>query len=225
MDLIAISATTGLFGVVLAVAGFMLLETSLLVGLVVPGDLVVLLAGTTATDPMSFGSITAAAVVGSLGGATIGYLVGARFGRGLEQRVRRTRLGRRIGSDQWDQAERMLHRRGIVSFTISRYIAVVHTLVPVLAGTVRLPYRRFLPRIAFASAVFAASYTGAGMLAGSSYRAVANQLDAFGLIAALTVVVGVVPLMVMWVRRRTRDRTAPADEVPRRLTVTDARRP
>jgi membrane-associated protein len=47
---------------------FTALETSALVGLVVPGDAVVLLAGTTATSPARFLALVAAAVAGSLAG-------------------------------------------------------------------------------------------------------------------------------------------------------------
>ena len=70
---------------------FTMLETSALVGLVVPGDAVVLLAGTTATSPARFLALVATAVAGSLAGESVGYLLGRRFG----DRLRTSRLGRR----------------------------------------------------------------------------------------------------------------------------------
>src|SRR6266508_2162985 len=51
---------------------FTMLETSALVGLLVPGDAVVLLAGTTATSPTRFVALVAVALAGSLAGETIG---------------------------------------------------------------------------------------------------------------------------------------------------------
>ena len=69
---------------------FTMLETSALVGLVVPGDAVVLLAGTTATSPARFLALVATAVAGSLAGESVGYLLGRRFG----DRLRTSRLGR-----------------------------------------------------------------------------------------------------------------------------------
>src|SRR5918994_1266134 len=59
---------------------FTMLETSALVGLVVPGDAVVLLAGTTATTPARFLALVGVAVAGSLAGESVGYLLGRRFG-------------------------------------------------------------------------------------------------------------------------------------------------
>jgi hypothetical protein len=44
---------------------FMTLETTLLIGLVLPGDSVVLLAGTTVTGPARFGALVAVATFGS----------------------------------------------------------------------------------------------------------------------------------------------------------------
>src|SRR5918995_1445307 len=76
---------------------FTKLETSALVGLVVPGDAVVLLAGTTATSPARFLSLVGVAVAGSLAGESVGYLIGRRFG----DRLRSSRLGRRGGAGRW----------------------------------------------------------------------------------------------------------------------------
>jgi len=59
---------------------FVSLETSLFVGLVVPGDSVVLLAGTTVTGPGRFVLLVAASTVGSLVGESVGYLLGRRYG-------------------------------------------------------------------------------------------------------------------------------------------------
>ena len=66
-------------GVLYLLAGlFTALETSVGIGLLVPGDSVVLLAGTTATTPHRFAALVAATVLGSLTGESIGYLLGRR---------------------------------------------------------------------------------------------------------------------------------------------------
>ena len=56
------------------------LETSLLIGLLLPGDSVVLLAGTTVTGPSRFAALVAVGTLGSLLGESIGYLLGRRYG-------------------------------------------------------------------------------------------------------------------------------------------------
>src|SRR5918994_1359067 len=123
---------------------FTMLETSALVGLVVPGDAVALLAGTTATSPARFLALVGAAVAGSLAGESVGYLIGRRFG----DRLRSSRLGRRLGKGKWATAERFLNGRGGRAVFAAPFVAVVHALLPVVAGAVRMPYRRFAPAAA-----------------------------------------------------------------------------
>jgi len=81
-------------GVLYLLAGlFTALETAVGIGLLVPGDSVVLLAGTTANTPYRFAALVAVTVLGSLTGESVGYLLGRRYGT----RLRTSRLGRRLG--------------------------------------------------------------------------------------------------------------------------------
>jgi membrane-associated protein len=116
------------------------LETSLLIGLLLPGDSVVLLAGTTVTGPSRFAAVVAVGTLGSLLGESIGYLLGRRYG----ERVRGSGVGRRLGEDAWAGAESFLTGRGGRAVAAARFVAVVHAVVPVVAGAVGMPYRRFL---------------------------------------------------------------------------------
>jgi membrane-associated protein len=155
---------------------FTALETSALVGLVVPGDAVVLLAGTTATSPVRFLALVGAAVAGSLAGESVGYLLGRRFG----DRIRTSRLGRRLGASNWAKAERFLNGRGGRAVFAARFVAVVHALLPVVAGAVRMPYRRFAGWAAAGSLAWSVLYVGAGAAAGASWRQFGERLGLAG---------------------------------------------
>src|SRR6266498_920576 len=113
---------------------FMVLETSMLVGLIVPGDAVVLLAATTVTTPGRFALLIGAATLGSLLGESIGYLIGRRFGG----RIRFSRLGQRLGDHNWARASASLNGRGARALLGVRFVAVAHALLPVVAGAGRL---------------------------------------------------------------------------------------
>jgi membrane protein YqaA with SNARE-associated domain len=118
-------------GVLYLLAGlFTALETSVGIGLLIPGDSVVLLAGTTATKPHRFAALVAATVLGSLTGESIGYLLGRRYGT----RLRTSRVGRRLGEHRWAAAEAFLAGRGGRAVAAARFVALVHALVPVVAG-------------------------------------------------------------------------------------------
>jgi membrane-associated protein len=162
---------------------FMTLETTLLLGLVVPGDSVVLLAGTTVTGPARFGALVAVSTFGSLLGESIGYLLGRRYG----DRVRASRLGRRLGEDAWAGAAAFLAGRGGRAVAAARFVAVVHALVPVLAGSVRMRYRRFLGWSALGAAAWSLTFVGIGALAGASWRQYGERFGLAGL-AVLAVV-------------------------------------
>jgi membrane-associated protein len=175
---------------------FTMLETSALVGLIVPGDAVVLLAGTTATSPARFLALVAVAVAGSLAGESVGYLLGRRFGR----RLRSSRLGRRLGARNWAKAEQFLNGRGGRAVFAARFVAVVHALLPVVAGAVRMPYRRFVGWAVAGSLAWSVLYVGAGAAAGASWREYGDRLGMAGY-AVLGVLVAAA-LLVRMARRR-----------------------
>jgi membrane-associated protein len=156
-----------------AVAVVMALEASLLTGLVVPGDLVVLFAASTATTPTRFVVLWAAVAAGSVVGETVGYGIGHRFG----ERVQASRVGRWLGQERWSRAADFLQRRGARAVVAGRFLAAVHAVLPVVAGTVRMGYRRFLAACVVGALAWSALYMTIGALAGASYRAVAEQLN------------------------------------------------
>jgi len=179
-------ALTGLPPAVLYLltGAFMTLETSLLIGLVLPGDTVVLLAGTTVTGPARFAALVAASTLGSLLGESIGYLLGRRYG----DRVRASRLGRRLGEGAWANAEAFLTGRGGRAVAAARFVAVVHALVPVVAGSVRMRYRRFLGWSVLGAVAWSVTFVGIGALAGASWRQYGERLGMAG-VAVLAAVV------------------------------------
>jgi len=191
---------------------FTMLETSALVGLVVPGDAVVLLAGTTATTPTRFLAVVGMAVAGSLAGESLGYLLGRRFG----DRLRSGRLGRRLGEANWAKAEASLNGRGGRAVFAARFVAVVHALLPVGAGTVRMPFRRFAGWAAAGSLAWSVLYVGVGAAAGASWRQYGDRLGLMAYVI-LSVLVAAAPV-VRITRRRQPGATGPAhgDRRPRR---------
>jgi membrane protein DedA with SNARE-associated domain len=147
-------------------------ETSLFIGLVVPGDSVVLVTATANKGFVEWLLLVLTVIGGSLAGESVGYAIGAWFG----DRLRASRLGQRIGERQWLRAERWLNRRGGVAIFVSRFLPLLHALVPVTVGASDVPYRRFLAWTAPACTLWALIYVSVGTAAGSSYRALSGTL-------------------------------------------------
>jgi membrane-associated protein len=170
LDPVLVYAVTGLFTA---------LETTAFIGLVVPGDAVALLAGSTVTNGLAYAAVIVAATLGSLAGETGGYLLGRLVG----PRLRHSRLGRRLGEERWSRAQSYLNGDGARALVAVRFVAVLHAVVPLVAGTVRMPYRRFAGWSALGALAWSTLFTTVGMLAGSAYR----QYDRVGLVVTGTV--------------------------------------
>ena len=159
-------------------AGFaIMLETSLFVGLIIPGDTVVLVASTGVVDILDFFFLLGAVLFGSLLGETLGFFLGRFFG----PRIRSSKLGKRLGEKNWGLADRFVERRGGIAVAISRFLPVLHSLVPVVAGMTSMRYRVFISWTVAACAVWASAYVSIGYLARSAYEQIAGQLKWGGL--------------------------------------------
>jgi membrane protein DedA with SNARE-associated domain len=177
----------------------MLFETSILLGLIVPGDSVVLVAATAVSGPVEFVSLALAVILGSLAGESIGFWLGHFFG----PRIRRSRLGQRIGEKNWVRAETYLERRGGIAVAVSRFLPVFHSLVPLVVGTSAMRYRVFIAWTVPACAIWAVTYISVGAFAAGSYRKLQGQLQGAGLIFVGIIVLA---LIVIFLIRRAIER-------------------
>ncbi|MEX1080360.1 MAG: DedA family protein [Homoserinimonas sp.] len=186
------------------------LETSILIGLIVPGDTVVIVASTGIGNTVEYVALMVAIVIGSLGGESIGFGLGRYFG----PKIRASRLGRRLGEDHWVRAENYLDRRGGVAVFVSRFLPVLHSLVPLTVGMSAMSYRKFMAWTTPACIIWAAAYTSVGWAAAESYRELSQSLHYAGYIfAAIFALFAILVLVVKKVLASTEARymTGPGD--------------
>ncbi|MBX3068030.1 MAG: DedA family protein [Cryobacterium sp.] len=153
-------------------------ETSIFIGLIVPGDTIVLVASTGVSNWMQYLALVLAVIIGALCGESIGFALGKYFG----PKIRQSKLGVRIGLDHWHRAENYLDRRGGIAVFVSRFLPVLHSLVPLVVGMSTMRYRKFIAWTLPACAIWAAAYSAVGWLAASTYRELSNQLHYAGYI-------------------------------------------
>lgn len=170
----------------------MLLETSVLLGLVVPGDTVVIVAALAVEQWPWWLALIAATVVGALCGETIGFAIGRWLGPRIEPYLDR-RWPR--AADRWRRTERYLQRRGGIAIFLSRFLPVAHSLVPLIVGASGFAYRRFLAWTLPACLVWASAYSTAGWLAGGTYRELSGRLHGAGFVLVAAVLAF---LAIMW---------------------------
>ncbi|MBB5640909.1 DedA family protein, partial [Cryobacterium roopkundense] len=194
-----VSSVDPVLRTLLAGIGIML-ETSVLVGLVVPGDTIVIVASTAVTNPTEYVALVIAVILGALTGESIGFALGRYFG----PYIRRSRLGRRIGEANWQRAENYLERRGGLAVFISRFLPVLHSVIPLTVGMSSMRYRTFMAWTVPACILWSLAYVSVGSAAAGGYRELSDELHMagyffVGIIALFAV--GIV-LLKKWLHRR-----------------------
>jgi len=185
------------------IAGFaIMLETSIFIGLIIPGDTVVLAAGTLIQDWGDYTWLFIAVMLGSFAGESLGFWIGRVFGA----RIRSSKLGQRISPNTWHRADTFVESRGGLAIAMSRFLPVLHSVVPVTAGMTKMNYRTFISWTAAACAVWAGIYLGIGWFARGASEAV-NQFK-FG--GAVLIGIIVIFLVVVTLVKKRLDNSANA---------------
>jgi membrane-associated protein len=205
-----VSSVDPLVRVLLAGIGIML-ETSVLIGLIVPGDTVVLVASTAVSNPLEYTSMVVVVIIGALCGESLGFLLGRYLGPWL----RTSWVGRRIGERTWVRAETYLARRGGPAIFLSRFIPVLHSLIPLTVGMSGMRYRRFMAWTIPACVIWALAYVSVGTFAAGGYRELSKELHwagfAFvGVIVLFAVIVVVVKKLIQRAESRHMDDAPPS---------------
>ncbi|GIJ27345.1 hypothetical protein Vqi01_25070 [Micromonospora qiuiae] len=176
------------------------LESSTLLGLVVPGETAVLVGGVVAHGGgLPLWAVIAMAAAGACLGDQIGYLLGRRYGPAVLGRV--PAVARR--HLDLNRARRLLARRGAAAVLIGRWVAVLRTVVPIIAGASGMRRAAFGWANVAGGLVWATGVALLGYLGAASLHYLERELG-IGTHALLAVLV-VVALVSLW-RRRVRQR-------------------
>ena len=124
------------------VGGMAMFETALIIGLVLPTEPTLVVATAFALQGhFSFGWVVGAAVLGAALGDSAGFVIGRWGGtRVLNGRGRVARMARR----HRDRALDLFERHAALSVSLARMVPFVRTLMPLIAGSTGVAYRRFL---------------------------------------------------------------------------------
>jgi membrane-associated protein len=198
------------FAVYGTVAAVVLAESVLLLSAFAP-SLTTLLAGGflaragTGADTVKLPLLLVTAVCAVL----VGDLLAQRTGRRLGPRLATGAIGRRIPASLLRRTYRMLARHGGAAVFFCRFLPVVRTLAPHLAGAAGLPYRRIAPYSLAAALVWASAELGAGYAVGASYTRVASRVAP--VLAAVAAVLVLTALLVVRRRATRSDRSGAAE--------------
>jgi membrane-associated protein len=172
--------------VLLAVFALPALEASTLLGIVVPGELALVLGGVLAHQGrVPLVAVVVAGAVGAVVGDTVGYAVGRRVGERLLAHLPR----RLVEPGQVERATALVRRLGGRAVFAGRFTVALRALVPGLAGVAGMPYRTFAAYNAAGGVLWATGFVLLGFAAGPAWRTVERVAGRAGLVLLGAIVV------------------------------------
>jgi membrane protein DedA with SNARE-associated domain/membrane-associated phospholipid phosphatase len=168
------------------------LETGAFVGLVAPGETVVIAGGVIAGE----GTISLLPLIGlvwlcAVLGDSTSFYIGRRLGRGFLERH-----GPRVGitAERLEQVESYFDRHGGKTILIGRFIGLVRALAPFVAGSSGLVYRRFIPYSIVGTGLWAGIFCVLGFIFWRSFDRIVGLVGQalFGFGATVALIVGIV---------------------------------
>ena len=185
-------------------AAVMVILTFESLGLPLPGESLLILASVLAgRGELSLPLLMLAAWAGAVMGDNIGYLIGRRLGRILI-----VRYGSKIGitADRLSRVEAVFGRYGSVTVAFARFVNVLRQLNGVVAGMLKMDWRRFLFFNALGGALWVSAWTLTGFYLGahvSDIKAVSHDLERAGAILGLGVLLAALVFGFLRFRHRS----------------------
>lgn len=197
-------------GGLLAVALVLFAETGLLIGFFLPGDTLLIAAGILASqDKLPLAALIPVAALGAFLGYQLGYKIGAEAG----PRVFTRKDGLLFKSEYIERAEDFFTRHGGKTVILARFIAVVRTVVPIVAGMGKMPKRQYVTYNAVGSILWTASITLAAYWLGHKIPNLDKFLVILVIIAMVLTTGGTLIEMLRTKSRRAQFKKALHDEL------------
>jgi membrane-associated protein len=196
--LIEAFGTVGLFAIVFA-------ESGLLFGFFLPGDSLLFTAGLLASQGhLNFPVILVGCFVAAVVGDQVGYLIGQRSGPRMFNRPD----SRIFKKEHVVRAQHFFDEHGSKTIVLARFVPIVRTFTPVLAGVGRMHYRTFVTFNVLGGLLWAAGVTTLGYVLGTTVP----SIDRYLLPAiAVIVLLSVLPVLIEVRRNRNRPKADPGD--------------
>lgn len=188
-SLIETFGTIGLFAIVFA-------ESGLLIGFFLPGDSLLFIAGLLAYEgTLNFPVVLVGCFLAAVAGDQVGYLFGAKVGPALFRRED-SRLFKRA---HLEKAHQYFGRQGPKTIILARFVPIVRTFAPVLAGVASMPYRTFVTFNVIGGSLWAVGVTSLGYALGKSIPNIDRYIYP---VVALIVAVSFIPVLRELLKQR-----------------------
>ena len=184
--------TFGTIGVLLVVFA----ESGLLIGFFLPGDSLLFTAGLLASQgKLNFPVILVGTCIAAVAGDQVGYQFGARVGPALFRRPD----SRLFKQEYVEKAQDYFNKYGSRTIVLARFVPIVRTFAPVVAGVSNMTWRTFATYNVVGGVLWGAGVTTAGYFLGKTVP----DIDKYLLpIIVLIVAISSIPVVLEVIRAR-----------------------
>jgi len=185
----------GGYGVLFAIV---FAETGLLVGFFLPGDSLLITAGLLAANgTLNIWWLNVLLIVAAVVGDSVGYAIGRRLGPRLFTRQKSLLFN----PGHVERTRRFYEKYGAKTIVIARFVPIVRTFAPVLAGVGRTEYRGFSFYNVAGGVGWVVSMTWAGYLLRQSIPNIGSYIH---IVVPVVIVLSCIPIAVELLRERRR---------------------
>ena len=178
--------------------GIVFTETGLLVGFFLPGDSLLITAGlVAAAGGLDIWWLNVLLIAAAVSGDSVGYAIGARIGPRLFTREKSWLFNPR----HVERTREFYARHGAKTIVIARFVPIIRTFAPVVAGVGQMSYRRFLVYNVAGGVGWVVGMTWAGYLLGNVVPNIDRHIH---IVVIVVIVLSVIPIGVEILRERRR---------------------
>lgn len=183
-------------------------ESGLLIGFVLPGDSLLFTAGYMVNQeilrlfghPLNIHLFVAAIALMAILGDSTGYAFGHKVGRKLFLKPN----SRFFKKKYLEQAEQFYQKHGSLTIVLARFVPVVRTFAPIVAGASKMHYNTFLLFNIVGGALWAAIFTYLGYFAGKILTKAGVNIE---VTAIIIILISVAPMVIHALKQKsTRDK-------------------
>ena len=176
-------------------------ETGLLVGFFLPGDSLLITAGLLAAiGTLNIWWLNGLLIAAAILGDSTGYAIGARLGPRIFTREKSLLFNLKHVL----RTQQFYEKYGAKTIVIARFVPIIRTFAPVLAGVGNMRYRRFLTYNIVGGVGWVTSMTWAGYLLGQTVPNISKNIH---VLVIVVIVLSCVPIAVEIYRERRKATT------------------
>ena len=190
----------GLFGLIIIVFA----ETGLMIGFFLPGDSLLITAGLFAfKGDLNIWTLNISLVLAAIIGDATGYYIGRRTGQALYSRPN-SLLFRR---DHLIKTHEFYEKHGGKTIIIARFMPIVRTFAPVVAGAAEMTYRNFAIYNIVGAFLWVLSMTLTGYFLGAVVPDIEKQIHK---VVAVVIALSLLPPGIAWLKSKMGQKKLPA---------------